>query len=70
MLRVVPSPISDADEYEYVEDSYEVYKVLKEHEDVDSLEYTVMFMDTHTERVSGFIKCLPIENNGTWQDHF
>ncbi|KAB2568919.1 Chromatin remodeling factor mit1 [Lasiodiplodia theobromae] len=68
-LRVVPSPISDADGYEYVEDSYEVYKVLKEHEDVDSLEYTVMFMDTHTERIT-FERLLELDNGPTALERF
>lgn len=70
-IQIVPSPVSNLDEYEYVEGSDKVYKILKEHENVDGLEYEVMFWDTHTEtvcelfaviwplNVNGHMTCLP-----------
>lgn len=54
-VQVIPSPIPNVHEYEYVEGSDKVYKVLKEYERGDALEYLVMFGDTHTGLVSELI---------------
>lgn len=52
-VRIVPSPILNLDEYEFVEGSDEVYKVLEESESADGMvEYEVMFGDTHVATVS------------------
>ncbi|KAL0260239.1 hypothetical protein SLS55_003924 [Diplodia seriata] len=60
-MQIIPSPIANAHEYEYLEDWEKIYKVLREHEDVDSLEYTVMFGDTHTQKIP-FERLLELDN--------
>lgn len=55
IVQVIPSPIPNVDEYEHVEGSDKVYKVLKEYERGDALEYLVMFGDTHTGLVRELI---------------
>ncbi|OJD34070.1 chromatin remodeling complex subunit [Diplodia corticola] len=68
-VQVIPSPVSNPHEYKYPEDSEKIYKVLREYEDVDSLEYTVMFGDTHTERIP-FERLLELDNGPTALEHF
>lgn len=64
IVQVIPSPIRNSEDYEYVEDSEKVYKVLREDEHDGILEYTVMFWDTHTETVSEMRESFPIASRG------